>query len=624
MNNPRDLVSYYRMAKTAVQEFLADRGLVAIRVASRELSGLIRRPFSIPRHTAGLAFFEDGTLAHLEPGCEVPGKCDLVLVKEGDFPVRFCFADLRTSDGQSISASLEVRLSVAADREDHLRDFCRTLFRFPRTFSADDLRDHAAPEARRILSEFASARPAAEMHRADISDTLGTALLRGLERFLFDASVRVERLCGLEMVCAEHERRSREERRRREEDLRSVRALERKEERLRRLGAMLREGSLRELLSRVPDEKSRAMLYARLMEDDPAGVTADDLVSTAQEWGEEVVRAITRAMENLLQAGASVEPGEVEPSLAGRLYAAAGSRVVEIDPSGAEPLRTHDFRTPLRSVRLVETPRGPLLLGGARDRVAAVLPGRDSEILEFPFPGGRPPRGGVNAIAASGGSIFATHSEFGLARWDADRPGAPGDLLYGEITARHRTTRAVQTLDGKILFASGPHVFLASADGRGDPVKFVSSAESPVTCATAAARTIFAGTESGSILCWKIDAPDQPVVMVRRRDPIRDLRLARLCSIPHLVYSSRDLSVRARVIGQNLETSYETGGLQAGVLDAASDVLCASDAGGRRVLMWKSTIPSRPFAEIDVWKEAGKPVLDVWMSKIPSGSPVHG
>jgi hypothetical protein len=612
------------MGKTAVRDFLADRTLLALRVSSRELSGLIRRPFPIPRHTAGLAFFADGTLAYLEPGREVSGKYDLVLVKDAEFPVRLSFPDLRTSDGQTISAAAEVHLAPAAGREDHLRDFCRTLFRFPGTFSATDLRDHVEPEARRILSEFAAARPAAEMHRADLADTLGTALLRGLERFLFDAGIRVGRLSGLEMVCAEHERHSRDERRRREEDLRSARVMDRKEERLRRLAAILRDGSLRDLLARIPDGKLKAVFYARLMEDDHVRVTAGDLVSTAQDCGEDGVRVIARAMENLLQGGASVEPEEVETSLAGRLYAAAGSRVIEIDPSGAEPPRAYDFRIPLRSVRRAETPRGALLLGGARDRVAAILPGRDSEILEFPFPGGRSVRGGINAIAASGGSIFATHSEYGLARWSAERPGAPGDLLYPEITGPHRTTRAVQAVDGKILFASGPHLYLAPADGGEEPLKFVSSVESPVTCATAAPRTVFAGTESGSIVCWKIDAPDQPVVLARRRGPILNLRLARIGAIPHLVYSSRDLSVRARVIGQNLETSYETGGPQVGALDAASDVICASDCGGRRVLVWKSTHPSGPSGEIDVWKEAGKPLLDLWMSKVPPGGAAHG
>ena len=169
--------------------------------------------------------------------------------------------------------------------------------------------------------------------------------------------------------------------------------------------------------------------------------------------------------------------------------------------------------------------------------------------------------------------------------------------------------------EGRLLFASGHHVFTAPADASADPLKYVSSIESPVTCVAAAARTIFAGTENGSIVCWKVDSPDQPVVLVRKREPIVNLRLARICAIPHLIYSARDLSVRARVIGQNLETSYESDGAPIGVLDAASDLICATDGDGRRLLLWKSTAPTRPARAIDIWKHSDKPVLDLWMRK---------
>ena len=94
-----------------------------------------------------------------------------------------------------------------------------------------------------------------------------------------------------------------------------------------------------------------------------------------------------------------------------------------------------------------------------------------------------------------------------------------------------------------------------------------------------------------------------------------NLRLASVCSIPHLFYSTKDLSVRARVIGQNLETSYESGGSSVGVLDAASDLVCASDAAGRRVLLWKVTAPAQPAFDLDMAAYSEKPILDLWMKK---------
>jgi hypothetical protein len=266
-------------------------------------------------------------------------------------------------------------------------------------------------------------------------------------------------------------------------------------------------------------------------------------------------------------------------------------------------------------VRTAESKHGAFLVGGSKRGVSTVRLDDSMEVLEYPLPPGGQVRGGVNSVAMTGDTIYATHSEFGLARWQADRPGDAPEMIYEEITRRSKTTRAVQMQEGRLLFASGHHVFTSPADASGEPVKYVSSIESPVTCIAAAARTIFAGTENGSIVCWKADAPDQPVVLVRKREPIVNLRLARICAIPHLIYSARDLSVRARVIGQNLETSYEADGAQIGVLDAASDVICATDHDGRRLLLWKSTAPTRPARAVDLWKHSDKPVLDLWMRK---------
>jgi hypothetical protein len=365
----------------------------------------------------------------------------------------------------------------------------------------------------------------------------------------------------------------------------------------------------------VPDERLRGLLYAKLMEDDSVQLTAEDLVSKAKDCGEEVVQVIYKAMENLLSNGATVAPEEIATANADRIFAATGNRVLELDPSGVVQPRVYSFKDALRSVRTVESPQGPFLVGGSKRGVSTVRLDDSMEVLEYPLPPLAQVRGGVNSIAMAGDAIYATHSEFGLARWQADRPGDAPDMIYEEITKRSKTTRAVQMQEGRLLFASGQHVFTAPADASGDPLKYVSSIESPVTCVAAAARTIFAGTENGSIVCWKVDAPDQPVVLVRKREPIVNLRLARICAIPHLIYSARDLSVRARVIGQNLETSYESEGAPVGVLDAASDLICATEGDGRRVLLWKSTAPTRPARAVDVWKHSDKPVLDLWMRK---------
>jgi hypothetical protein len=603
------------MARLALEEFLADRDALAFRFASSELPGLVRKSFRIPLNTTGLAQFVDGSTALVSSGQELSGRFDLVLAKRGEWALRLNFADLATSDGFTLSVSCGLVVEITTSREDLFRDFCRALFNFPGTFGAADLKKHLAPEVRRSLAAFVGARPAAELHRADLRDAVGDLLGGSLERFLFDAGIAYRRLSELSLGSADFERRVVSQKREADEARRSAQVMDRKEERLRRLAGILRDQDVQGLLTRVPDERLKGLLYAKLMEDDAVQITAQELLSKASDCGEEVVGAIYKAMESLLSTGASMAPDELDSDRAERLFIASGSKVFELDPRDDSPPRVHAFRDPLRSVRLVEGPSGPLLLGGGKRGISTLPLGGSPAPEDFPLPDGRAVKGGVNSIASSGTSLFATHSEYGLAHWRLDRPGEPAEFLFQSLTKPHRTTRAVQVQGDKLIFASGQHVYLAPVDAGEPPVKFVSSIESAVACVASAARTVFAGTESGAIVCWKIDAPDQPVILVRKREAIVNLRLAKICGIPHLIYSTRDLSIRARVIGQSLETSYESGGAAVGVLDAASDLIAASDSDGRRVLIWKATAPSQPHRAVEVWKQSEKPVLDLWMKK---------
>ncbi len=607
------------MSKMTLQAFLANRSLLAIKIASADLSGFFRKAITIPLNTTGLALFADGASALFREGQEVSGKFDLVLAKHGEVPVRLAFPDLRSADGFPLAASLGISAEIATTRPDLFRDFCRSLFNFPGAFGVADLRNHLAPEARRLLSEYAAVRPAADLHRAAHGVPVGEILQPGLERFLFDAGVRYGKLLDLTLTSEEFERRATADQKRRDDDRRAVEVMDRKEERLRRLAAILKDRQVQDLLTQVPDEKLRGLLYAKLMEDDAVQITAEELVSKAKDCGEEVVQVIYKAMETLLSTGASVAADEIESSTADRIFLAAGSRVLEIDPAEAEQPLAHAFPEPLRSVRHARTSRGEFLLGGSKRAVSCLSLGGGGELAEYPLPDHRSVRGGVNSIALDGEHLYATHSEYGLARWRLDRPGGEPEFLFEELTRPHKSTRGVLLVEGRLVFASGHHVYAAAPGGRA-LLKYVSSVESPVTCVAAAARTVFAGTEGGSIVCWKLDSPDQPVVLARKREPIVNLRLARICAIPHLIYSTKDLSVRARVIGQNLETSYESGGATIGVLDASSDLICASDAAGRRLLLWKSTAPSRPVRQIEVYKQSDKPVLDIWMKKVRANS----
>ncbi|MBI3857234.1 MAG: hypothetical protein HY293_16230, partial [Planctomycetes bacterium] len=269
------------MARLTLSEFLNDRSLLAIKISSHDLGGFFRKTITIPLNTTGLALFHDGTTGLMNEGQEVSGHFDLVLAKRGETQVRLVFPDLRTSDGMTISVSAALTLIVAAQRLDLFRDFCRAFFNFPGTFAVQDLKNLVGPEVRRILGAYVAGRATSELHRADLTSPLGALLQESLERFLFDGGVRTGKILEIAQVSKEFEERAASDKKRADEQRRSVEVMEKKEARLRRLAGILKDQDVQGLLTKVPDEKLRGLLYAKLMEDDSVQLTAEELVSKA-------------------------------------------------------------------------------------------------------------------------------------------------------------------------------------------------------------------------------------------------------------------------------------------------------------------------------------------------------
>src|SRR5262249_25006635 len=201
---------------------------------------------------------------------------------------------------------------------------------------------------------------------------LAPSLLQGLERFLFDGGVRAGKILELSLVSKEFEERSASEKRRLDEQRRSAEVLERKEARVKRLAGILKDQDVQSVLTKVPDEKLKGLLYAKLMEDDSIQLTAEELVSKAKDCGEEVVQVIYKAMETLLSNGASSAPEEIRTANVERIYAATGNKVLELDAEGGLQSRVYTFKDPLRSVRCADSPRGPFLVGGSKRGVSTL------------------------------------------------------------------------------------------------------------------------------------------------------------------------------------------------------------------------------------------------------------
>lgn len=300
-----------------------------------------------------------------------------------------------------------------------------------------------------------------------------------------------------------------------------------------------------------------------------------------------------------------------------RVYAALGSKVLEIDPCRPrEGVREHVFPEALRSVR-IRTAGGSsrLMVAGSKHCVFVAGGGAATSIRTYRLPEGKSPRGGVNSVDVAGGYLYGSHSEYGVLRWKLDSPGEAAERLYPELTEPHRTTRAVQVRQDRLIFATGPNVYSIPLAGGPSLDRHRPGEESPVTGVAVTDTHLFAGTEGGSLVCWKRGETGEPRVLLRRKDPVLALRVACLSAIPHVVYGARDHAVRARVIGEDRETAYESGGATVGLVDASSDWICATDGPGRRIFFWQVSAPTHPVAEIEVWNHSEKPVLDLWMSR---------
>jgi len=604
------------MSKTTLQDFLMNRGLVAMKLASGDLAGLFKKRFTIPKDCAGLALFADGAVSLFTEGREVAGKFDLILAKLGDIQIRHPLADLRSSDGFPVQCTIGFSVSVQTERADLFKDFTRSFFNFPGAYASTDLKTALMPEIKKIVADFVAAQKAEDIHKRDRFRDVEGLMRSGLERCLFGTGVRLMKVTEIHFSAPEFADRAAAEAKKQDDERRRAEKVERKEGQLKRLAELLNDSTIKEVLAKLPDERLKGLFYAKLMEDESSALTPQEIAAKIAEGGDNLGELVYKAMEGLLAGpGAAVDASDIPPETAETLFVALGAKVLVFDPAKPdEKPREYQFRDPLRSVRCIESPEGPVLLVGAKRSVHAVTLA-DGNCLEYPLPEGRQPKGGVNAVAAWGDHVYATHSEYGLVRWVRQKPATPGEVLWSDLTARFKTTRAVQTAGDRLLFASGDRVFAHHlGNGSTKPTEYTSGLDSAVTSLAAGGNRLFAGTESGSIVSWQLGEPGS-TLLVRRREPIVNLRLAKICSIPHLFYSTKDVSVRARVIGQNLETSYESGGTSVGVLDAASDLVAASDAAGRRVLLWKSTSPAKPAHDLDVARYSDKPILDIFMKK---------
>ncbi|MHC4607007.1 MAG: hypothetical protein ACYTAF_08705, partial [Planctomycetota bacterium] len=94
------------MSRAKLEEFLADRNLLALKLSSGSLGGLLKKRFMVPSSTAALALFPDGAITLFTEGQEVTGKFELTIAKTADFHLRLIVTGLRPAEGPPVNAAV--------------------------------------------------------------------------------------------------------------------------------------------------------------------------------------------------------------------------------------------------------------------------------------------------------------------------------------------------------------------------------------------------------------------------------------------------------------------------------------------------------------------------------------
>ncbi|TET31895.1 MAG: hypothetical protein E3J72_21105 [Planctomycetota bacterium] len=312
-----------------------------------------------------------------------------------------------------------------------------------------------------------------------------------------------------------------------------------------------------------------------------------------------------------------------ETVLTRQFLVAMGKRVVAYDPySDPATIRitrkTYSFEDGplgyLRSVRVCDldgSGQNRALVAGAQKGVY-VLPLNDPDnVEEFKFPkaASRESSGGANAAVIAGNYLFATHSDYGLVRWNLEQGGPGANLFLGKITGA-KTVRGLQE-DG-----AGRLVF--SVDGtvcRFDPTRLkpeleeFTGNEHEVTALAATPEHIYAGVyiakNCSELIKWDKDRPAFPGKTGGTwESTVYKIRLLPLRSGREAIFIGTKLNVVPVMITESDirgEFKCESGpgrDRRLRWIEAGPDFVFGVTRKGLGIFVWKLDFPAKPVLEI--------------------------
>lgn len=574
------------------QQFFDGTDNVALLVPGTDLFGLMRRTINLPAAWSALVTQESGSHSLVRPGQTLEGDSaveDVFFVRVTPNTLVFDEMTVTSQDGFRCAAKVVLQVSVIPDRGD-LASFRKMMLGSRRMLRNADLLVELTPVLRSAVVAGAGTCDAGALVDGRAAEPVDTMLRSGLKGKCFESGLVVagELDVVFESDAARRVQESREEVVRRAaeheagRELRQALATAQREhvdhlsELLQRLTALASESPGTDLSTLIQtfSEKQRGELYAALF--------ASDAAPTSTAW----------------------------------VVVAAGAELLFYTPSdlGAPKRRLTVSGVPgnVRSVQTAQDADGSqrLLLGAASGIYSMRL---DQSVPDqvYAVEQTESVRGGFNSVVTVAGSVYGSHSELGLRRWDVDDP-RPAESLFESLTGPAKTVRGVCAYGDDLCFGVDDQVVRWRIGSPDRPSQLYTGSTGSITSLCVTENGVFAGNSDGDVMFWAHGQEDHPARMhggsQRAAESVCVLSGG---GVKRLVYTDTSLSVRARVLGDSFICHYEAGGQTLRRAEVAPDLIVATSELRDRVICWAPHKPGKPHGIILVSSITGRSVQDV-------------
>lgn len=572
-----------------MQQLIRDDRTVAAFIDAERIFGVFKRTMDVPAGWLAIASLRDGRFRIAESGRTLDGGdvSSVLLVSANPFDVRVRVESATSADKYLCDVQVGMTLQLLTERAD--RDAFRQNVLQSRThLTLDHVADYLAHAVDAAVRKFVAGVDARDLIDGDAKSKLAAAISDAVKGPCFtggleaDGSIRISASsAGYQQVRSANERAARQ------------------------LGEHQAQRQLSEALQTAHHDRVSHLeeMLARL----------NQLAEKSPNVGlPELMRAFDQTQRaQLYQALFSAESAR---RVTQWLVVAAGNQVLFFDPSSCgSPVRSVTIDGPagaLRSVVVSDYAGEPRLLLGAADGVYVMAVDADQPDATYLFADPGAATGGVNAVAAHGEWIAATHSARGVTTWHKSDSKTPTTICQS-LTSRASAVRAAQFCGQRFYCSIGQCVVTLPADDLRADARILTTLTSVISAMTVTEDCIYAGTADGEIVAIRQDDPTaHQIIHAGSRRAVESIHLIERGPVSRLFYTDTTLAVFSRVIGDSFTCRYEAGGQTLRRVEPAADYVAATNDARDRIILFAADKPEQPAAVIPVSQLTGRSIQD--------------